>query len=427
MIATLLFFLIIVAILGKLCEKTWVNPLTLFSAVFVVVVSLGTMGLYDMRNVSAMPYILIFLGILSFAAGYLLYYIKPFRLIFEHRVKGQIVYYSQENLFNIILIIAVIFWGILAVITIGELMAGIPYKTIRDNFAGISEENAIFKNSLLNFIVKWILVPMVNVVMVKIIYSVFGEHYTKVYYIAAIFILATYVFATGSRIILLYVVVQILFLFFLKGKGQKKFLLSKKVRRGIRILVLVAVIGVVIVTIFRPAKITGDTASAIGSMYIYGAVAIPLLDYWTGYVDTLKIRTGGVAFFFGILQWIARFKFPMPSIYYSYAELISYCSDTYIAVFGPNVYNAFNTVFFYFYLDFGYFGVIVGSLVFGLMSSALYRRVRREQNEYITLVFLLFLIALVGSFARWQFTTAPYIMMYIMLRVLYKRRFVISK
>lgn len=419
----LIVFLIIVVAMGKFCDKTWVNPLSLFSAIFTVIIYLASLGLYNMREVSSTPYIIIGVGVISYAIGYLLYYSKPFRIGIgknQYKSDGK-EYVCREQIFRVFMILSVIAWCIIAAMTIGELMAGIPYKVVRDNYGRSFSENPLFTSSYVNFFVKWVLVPMVHVIIAKIVYSIFENHYTKSYYLGAIVILVAYVFSTGSRIILLYTVVQIVFLFFVRDSGRRKFNISRKIKRGITMVVMVAVIAIVVVTTFRPSTV-GDTTSTNATIYAYGAVAVPLLDHWVGYVDGLKIRTHGVAFIFGLLQWLARFKFPMPSIYYKYAEVISYCSDTSIPIFGVNVYNAFNTIFFYFYLDFGYVGVILGSFFFGILSSFMYRVVRRKRNEYISIVFLLFLIAVTGSFARWQFTTAPYIMMYVLVRILYRRK-----
>lgn len=423
MVLMLVVFFVLIAAMGRLCEKTWVNPLTLFSMIFAVVSFLASFGLYNMKSVSSTPYIIIGVGVISFAIGYLAYYSRPVKIrLRNHGTVTEKDYICREWLFKVFMIISVVAWCIIAVMTMGELLSGIPYKVVRDNYGRSFSENPLFTSPFVNFVVKWILVPMVHVIIAKIAYSIFDKHYTKYYYIGAIVILAAYVFSTGSRIILLYTVVQILFLFFVKEKGRrKKFNLGKKLKRGIKLAIIAAVVTIVVVTMFRPSTV-GSTTSTVATIYAYGSVAVPLLDHWVEYVDALGARTHGMAFIFGILQWLARLKFPMPSAYYECAELISYCSDTSIAVFGSNVYNAFDTVFFYFYLDFGYIGVAVESIIFGLLTSGMYRIVRRKQNEFMTIMFLIFLIAVTGSFARWQFTTAPYIMMYVLVRILYRKK-----
>lgn len=424
MVLIILFFFIEIAVLGKLCEKTWVNPLTLFSAIFTVMVYLASLGLYNMREVSSTPYIIIGVGVVSFAVGYLLYHNKPFKVRISGRRStiAKKEYVCRELVFKIFMIMSIIAWLIIAAMTIGELMSGIPYKVVRDNYGRSFSENPLFSSSYVNFFVKWVLVPMVHVIVAKTVYSIFDLHYTKSYYIGALVVLAAYVFSTGSRIILLYTVVQIVFLFFVRESGRrKKFNISRKIKRGVTLAVMLAAIAIVVVTSFRPST-AGSTTSTNATIYAYGAVAVPLLDNWVEYVNGIGIRTHGITFIFGILQWLARLKIPMPAFYYDCSDIISFCSDTSVAIFGSNRYNAFDTVFFYFYLDFGYIGVILGSFIFGLMSCGMYRMVRREQNEYISVMFLVFLIALVGSFARWQFTTAPYIMMYVLVRMMYQKK-----
>ncbi len=421
MISISIFIFIICALLGKSYEKTWINPLTLFSSIWVFIVFLASLGLYGMNKITDTPYLIILMGVVCYTMGYTIYHYKPFKIkIGRISINNNKQYICHEKIFRILLLITMLVWIVLSIITILELQSGITYRMIRDIYAGVSEDNKLFTNKYEDVAIKWFFAPAVNVILAKIIYSFFVNKYKWFYYFASIILLGMYCFTTGSRIILLYSIFQLIFLLFLKRKGNAVLNISRKKKRIIRFAVILALVGVIIITLLRPASSSNAWTTKM-TVYAYGSLSVPMLDHWVKYLDTIGTRTHGVAFFRGFLELIARFGIPLPNKYYEYSELISYCANSYIPIFGTKVFNAFNTVFLDFYMDFGYGGVILGSLLFGLVSSGIYNNIRKKDDEFGTIVFLLLLISIIGSFARWQFNNTSYIMVFIIMRLLYKK------
>lgn len=411
------------AIIGKLLEKTWINPLSIFTIMWMIIIYLASLRLYGMREIDEKAYIIIIIGVSAFFLGYILYYVKPFKFYFGNiRTSNKTRLIFSNNVFFIVFFLTLIVWIVLGIATIVELLKGVPYVNIRDMYGGFGSSEHLFKNQYTALIVKWLFVPCVHVIVARIIYSIFDKKFKWYYYILSVVLIIFYCLTTGSRMILLYIIFQLFFMLYINKNNKPIFLIKKSLKKKIRLVILSVIIGIVVITLLRPAD-TSSTWNTKKTIYAYMSLSVPLLGHWVNYVDEMGIRTYGISFFRGILELLGRFKFPLPSSYYTYSELISYCSDTYVPIFGVKVFNAFVSVFFYFYLDFGYIGVIVGSVIFGVLTCAMYRNTRIEKNEFNTMVWLIYLMAVIGSFARWQFINPAFIMMFVVNRLMYKKYF----
>lgn len=422
MVYGLVLCLILCGSLGKIIEKSWINMLTLFSFMWAVIAYLASMGLYRMNAVSYRPYLLVGIGVLCFTVGYYIYYRYPFHFALGQAGKTKKEYKCKEVLFRALFFATVVVWLCLAFKTLQEVLGGISYEYIRDIYGGVNEDHTLFTNKYVDTIVKLFFVPAVYVVLTKIFYSFFDKQYQWYFYVLSFVLLGSYCFTTGSRQILFILVLQMVFLLNFKVGKNQVFKISKKVKRRLGMLMVVAVIGIVLITVFRPSKSHDIVWTTNMAYYAYASLPIPMTDYWMKHVDLTGVHTYGLAFFKGILSLITRFKLPMPASYYKSMEFIGECANTYIPIFGSKTFCAFISIFFYFYMDFGYFGVVAGSFIFGLMCSAVYRVIKKNQNEYATMIFLIFLISVIKSFARWEFAQADYIMMFIIARLLYKKK-----
>ncbi len=86
-------------------------------------------------------------------------------------------------------------------------------------------------------------------------------------------------------------------------------------------------------------------------------------------------------------------------------EMFNIIQNSWIEVFPRNWYNAYVSCFFYFYLDFGIIGVMLGSFVFGKISSIFYNLLIKNKSLLSILIYMIILQCIIDSFIRWQLGT----------------------
>lgn len=422
MAVIMVFLFLLFAYIGKRLEKTWCNFLTIFTGMWALIVGLSSFRLYDMSAISRKACFIVFFGVVSFTVGYLIYYKYPFRLkIRKDVVDIKSTYCPRDKIFKALIIITFIVWAVLAFKTFQELRSGTTYEHIRDIYGSVSEDSSLFQNKYIQVIVHSFFVPCVFVIAAKVLYSLFSEHYHWMYYLLSFLTVVLYCFTTGSRQILLNIIFEIIILVSLSKRKNRLLHISSKTKRRIFLLIVFIASGITIITVFRPGNAADVVWTTQMTIYAYISLPMPMLTYWTDVIDLMGVRTYGYTFVKGGLSLLSRFKLPFPSSYYTASENIAFYSDAYVPMFGSKVYNAFDSVFFYFYLDFGWFGVVLLSFLFGMICVAVYHKVKTNRNEFSVMFLLLFSIAVIKCFARWEFIKEDYVISFIILRLLYKQ------
>jgi hypothetical protein len=159
--------------------------------------------------------------------------------------------------------------------------------------------------------------------------------------------------------------------------------------------------------------------------YIYFALCIPLADYWLNWIDLNGYLTLGVGTLSGVIN--------LTNIFYStifgtnlpgtetILNVFNPVESNYIYVFQNAKCNAYVTWIFHLYADFREFGVIIGSLIFGLVCGKLARKCYYDSNICNIAMFLLLTQAVVKTFVRFEFVTETYILAFIFLRLCFRR------
>ena len=124
-----------------------------------------------------------------------------------------------------------------------------------------------------------------------------------------------------------------------------------------------------------------------------------------------------MSFFQGLFAIVLTIigRFGVTNKVYDLASLYNYeYVEQFLKIFPNQRYNAFVSMFFAFYLDFRYFGVFIGSFMFGLLISYSYKFAKKG-NLLSMSYFLLMMQALVKSFVRWEFVVGPYCFAFIII------------
>lgn len=399
MIYILIVVLISLFIISIKLEKRIYNPLTIFIVIWTFITILASLKLNGMINYTDKSIFLIGLGCISFFIGYEMMH-------FFKKKKGNITKKNTENkkenwnwwIIKILLVIGLIATILLSIKVIKLLLEGTSYSSIRGMYYSYGKSKPLIQNDQLYTIFNWGITGILYALIPIALVSIFEKknHYFVI--IGTILFLLLYSFATAGRMQFIYIAIQIIILFIHYRKT-----LSKTVKKYLVVGTSLLVILVIAITLVRTGGKIWD------SIYSYFSIPVPMFSYWVDYIDTNHIQTYGGAFFYGIITIMAKLIKIIVGVKFSsvtyLSQIINIPQEKWLKIFNSSTdyYNAYSTIFYYFYLDFGTLGILIGSLIFGVISYWIYQKMVEGDSMKYTAIYLILVQILFASFIRWQF------------------------
>ncbi|WP_217956057.1 O-antigen polymerase [Enterococcus gallinarum] len=390
--------------------KNFLSPIVLFSSLFLLIITLAFFNLDGMYQVTMKSFYIVFIGVLSFSFGSYFY-----RLIYvtskQEKTSKNFLLKRKEFNFKFLYLLAFF-------VSLGNIISafyafmfiknGGSYFAIRQMILGYNDADPLIKNPLFNILSSYIsgpglfaLIPFAMLFLLKKEHIKFSGIVFMNLFFSAIY--------SGGRIILIYTLVQLLILF--KWNNIK---LSRKMRRSIIAISLIAIVIIIIISDNRSSN------SLLKSFYRYFSGPMALLSYWTNYADVQNINSYGLSFFYPFSYMInAFFNFwGMPNNFLHDIVLWQGMpQNVWVQVFPDQSMNAFSTLFYFFYQDFREFGVFIFSLIFGFISEFVFNKAFHQRNEKYLLIYLLGVKALVGSFIIWQLGSTSFFLSLVLMIV----------
>ncbi len=412
---------------------------SLFSVLWFVIIILSSMRLFGLYETSSKFYGLICLGVIFWLLGYFanMFYLKvPFvksmadkrskKNEFEEGKEKNDSYKAKKYVVN--LKVMAVFLAIIAAYTVVILIKstqltaqGYSLEQVHDIFLNRGEV-PFFEISAINTIYSKLMVPCLYAIIPVSAIMLFEQKnkINVIFSVISIALVMIYGFVSGSRITIVYLMVDLLLTL---GIYWKK--VPKKMICGIFIAVGVGVISILLITVVRrKLYLAGNYADLFDTYYTYLTICMPLGDYWTDYVDSNNIITYGAASLRGIL---ANVNYPLSKVHLgvftsiidNVTDIINITDENYIQIATAHRANAYVTWIFHLYLDFRRVGVVVGSFIFGALTGFLEKH--STKHLMYCAYFLLFSQAIVKSFVRWEFGIAAYVLAFVYMRFLFKR------
>lgn len=413
------FLIIFVCILGIILEKKFnkrFGLLALFCMIWIFIVFLSSLELYEMYEVSNKIYFELLLGIFSFIVGYILIgygYIKKREYEIEEK---KYKYEFNIKIIYILELIGLVCGTVLIFKFIKYMNLGYSLEQIRNIYYNRMKIN-MFESALTEFMIKKIcgaiclaLIPIVLIMLFennkKYRISIFG----------GLLVILLNQFAIGGRIQLLIIAVSvILCLSIYKSK------ISKKLIKRILKIAFAAVLMILFITILRKRILeNGKWHLLFENIYKYFTLAIPLSDHWLKWLDTNNTLTYGVGFISGILELFAPIAYKLFGSYPPadiIANVFHPIETNYIEVYKNAYCNAYVTWIFALYADFREFGVVIGSIFFGAICGKLSNKVHNNASIYSLTLYILLAQSIIKSFVRWEFSVFAYILSFIILKI----------
>lgn len=223
----------------------------------------------------------------------------------------------------------------------------------------------------------------------------------------------------GGRLSFIYFFLCYIFGFFLFSKNiyYKKF----KIKKYRKIVVSFLTFGIIL--IFIVTNVRTGYGNFFKQIYTYFGMAPTLLSVWLSTIKTYDYTYGFLtlfgfhSYFFRIFSTLGL-SFFVPEIYNnSYNYLLN--AEVFRQI-GSGVSNAFVTPIYYYYIDFGYFGIVLFSFIFGLISSRFYKKFKYKNNIKMFCHYCLLMYAIFISFIRIQTTIPSYIISFLLLLFVFR-------
>lgn len=360
-------------------------------------------------------YFIFFYGLLFYAIG-CFFSMFPLRNTIENKQ------YKKMNInFKIVnsaYLFSFVFISYRLTKVIPMLLNGSTMKQIRRIY--LDTDEGITSSGLEGMIEQFVLRPLNFVFIIFLSAVLFDSKINKKtkirYSLYSIGILVMYSISTGgARInffLLLMVSVCSYFIFNKENHNELKFSTKQK-------WIMATMVTFLIFLLYVFTVLRDPNGTIINMLYRYFVGPIKHMDMWVSSIG--DDRTGGALFVHGLLRPVTGVLKSI-GIINSHPEIIKSAIQmhsnletfTYI---GPGMlYNAFVTTFFYFYSDFGMWGVCFGSVLYGGLSGHLYLKMRKNFNLLNLGFYLLIILGYYTSMVRWPFYESKYVLAFIFYR-----------
>lgn len=382
------FVIFIVSIIKKKYRR---SPLLLFSVLWFSIIffySLGAYGIYSSSDSTLKVY---FYGIGCFFVGYILVPQKYKYALPSSQI--DIKTNRKLKIFKYCIIISILVMFFRALRAIPFWLAGGPGAVKVALYGGHGELNGTGIESIL---FAYLADPMQIACLIYIIISVFQKNKNKSIIILSIVLTILKYIASGGKGIIMMVVI-LMFGYLLcnpKINIKKFFALHKKL--------LFTIIATICFVCFMMSLKDGGLFE---SAYFYLCGCIPMSDH------ALTMLVSDMPKFYGLMTFngLLRIVFQVTSFFgfgRGQIELLNTIFEYYetfqdpIMVSPTQKFNAYTSMFTIFFMDYGYMGVIVLSLVFGILAAlSQYRALAKPSYQSIGILLYVF-IMIWGSMTR---------------------------
>lgn len=381
--------------------KRLYNSMTIFMGFWMLIIVLSSLQLDGMKEVKQRTYAYIFIGLASFALGSI---ISEF-LVRHKKEKTEFNFELPKYVYGFLYIAIgiIILYSIYRMTLIFKFyQEGNTWREIRNmhGIAGEGGQGSLRGGNYSIMIHDLIVAPLVYMVLPAAVIEFFVGKRNK--WLIGLSVLAILFYSLGSvsRAVWVFAIlyIGIIMVIFYFNKSIPKS--STKVLRAIPIILLVLILIVFGITMMR----SGDSSVNLkynALAYLTGGVS--LFDmHLDGFAST--IRTYGVFSLYGflypvffVLHYLGIMRYPLLVDRVQYIKLYL---EEFHKLSDHITMNAYSTMFFNFYSDFGVIGIILGSAIFGIAAMYAYQNFIKNQDFRTLLIYLIVVQFMLFSMAR---------------------------
>lgn len=388
--------LLAMALIIALLNRGIFNPISITLALLALSSGLASLHLYGLYEYDPIATTIIIVGGVSVFFGSLLTL-----AVGAKRQQGVVVADDQDGLvrygrLNLALALSIAILLVTRWQQLELLASGGSLADVRNAFLGYGGSDAA-----VDLVDRVFVGPVVTVALPVFLWSLLRRKATPSFVILFVAAGALNQVTSGGRFIFLYAGVMILALLAKSGN------LHLRTARA-RIILAFLALGVAVFTLARGNELFFEA-------YTYFAIPVPLLAHWAADVESTGILTLGASFFYGGLTLLFRLSeiLGMP-LGAGVSAAVALPQDYWVELLPDRPFNAFVTMFYYFFLDFRWVGVVLGGFAWGALGQWSYGRTWNSGLR-ATLFGLLMLQVAMMSFVRWEFTNGSLVIALFML------------
>lgn len=429
------FIILMMFILSVIVEKNIYNPVSMFTFLFFLIFLLPSLNLYGWVPVDDRIYLICFLGVVCFTVGG---FVSKGVLFSKGNSAYRLVEGNQGSIteprqlkmrkivYYVLLVIVIAYQIVYTIRVIRMLLRGYALGAIRYAASleyalenGFNQLTTSRFDSILN---RRIIKPCVNLLIpISIVrsFDVNGRINRKNLMVMLV-LSGLETLRTGGRITLIICLAQFFTYYLFIGKGIH---LSAKQKRIIRRMIIVLVISLLYFTLMRKGAST--FSSFFKEFYVYYGGALPNFSMRAS--DLFQApKTLGFALLNPFFEIIIRFLTSTmgmnePELFVQATSIINDL-QTKVQVSTDQSFNAFVTLFYYFYSDFGIVGVLVCSFFYGFFCGYIYKEMKHKRDVFYSVLYLWLVNGIFYSMVRWQFYSSSYAYVIFVLFIMFTRR-----
>ena len=394
------------------------NPYTVFNTLWFFVMLLITIGCSGVYAPSTEALTCVLIGILFFN-------LSMFSPLGHISGIGRVTSGKDEKKFidtkrlKWLSTIAVILCLYSAIYSITQLLNGVSFSVIRNNYYQISENNT----EIMYYMRNWVIIPIANASTVLIIVDAFNRRKIETQLVINLVLcVLLQAITNGGR----YVLVNCIFMFVCMYLIKKDSFggIPKRIKRIAVFLGIIVFWGILTLTNERTTFSTDLSFfdRIYRTLYVYFCGSVTYLGKVIEKNPEVMGTTHGINFFGGVLAVISSVLSRLHII--SYPDKLNYIGRyacQLLQIGNGTYYNAMPTIFGYFYIDGKLVLTALESFLFGCACKRQYIKTVNSDILSITWYVLLFVQICVSS-TRWFFFSGDYILSFLVLFLFMKKR-----
>jgi len=407
-------------ILLEFFTRKKITPLVIFSGLWFFIVLMSIWGLFDLDKTSDQAYAVISVGIFAYGLGELI----SSKYTFKNKT-GKSEYVLRNKVVYLLIVITILlylmdFSKVFSYLTSGQSLAYIRLIS-QDKTSVLYSDRSALESAVRMFIIQPFAVAFQVIVAQEFIEG------KKRWIVWDIAIILLKVLSEGSRSLFLYFGVHLVLIFLFNNKfktyTQGLARMSKHKKRIVRIILFLLAIVLVYTTMARSGE------RALRTTYYYFSMEPRMLDIWLGEIKEYGYGSASINGFVFPFVWFFKNLLKMsayPSYWYNNVFLFIDSTDKLwqvISSIDQTKANAYVSIFFFPFLDGGYFGEFIIMFIFGFFARQMYKNAIKDMNPKNMCLYSYTLLAILFSFVRLQFADISYALGFIFLRfVAFKKR-----
>lgn len=408
-------------LLGWKKNKFILNPLSIFSAIWLIVVLCAfTHGKLNRPQDDTV--VMLIVGTLAFSIGSILAQNAKRRIYKFKNLKTTddgikyVLRYNVIYILSVICILAYLYNLFTCIHIVGSGNLGLIKLYLQSNENG--------RSSWLNAFYYLLVDPLTVAIPICAISDfIFGEKDKKLLILAVVLtVVKTIANATRSTLGILIVDFAVGSMMFIKMNGYdvelKNFI--KKKKKQIFFACIVAIVAFVYMTVARGLDVWDN-------LWTDFALPTSLFEYWKKVVDDQNVHGYGLGslngFVYPVFYFIKNiFKIPIPE-YVEAIHTIANNTESFVWASNTVTANAYVSIYWYFYMDFRFTGILVGMFLVGYFAERTYRNTLYYKRAKDYAIYCFFLHMVIFSIARMPFTIVSSALGFIFVAfVLYKKK-----